>query len=448
MKVFRLFLINSQDMNKKYLPILSVNFIGVLGYSIVLPILIYLVEKMGGNAWMYGLMGSVYPAFQLIGSPWLGRLSDQIGRKRVLLLSQAGTFGAWLLFIFALYLPTDVILWQSNSNTAEVVTLTLPLLLLFVARALDGFTGGNISVANAYMADISTEEDRNENFGKMSAAMSLAFVLGPALAGVLSTTSLQELLPVLIAATISLVTLLMIQGWLRETNPCLERVNEKNRLSSRFFGLAHNDCSTQMVSKVSLKDLLQVKDLSLMLFLYFLIFLSFSLFYAGFPIYASNVLGWTARELGGYLAISSVIMFVVNTYGIKILNRWTSTRNLILFGSLFLAVSYLLLPFQNTFALVLANIFLSVGNGIMWPSFLANLTAKSPKPLIGSVMGWGNSMGSMGSILGLIVGGYLFGLIQAKVFFIGGVLFLLFTIVVLLFFKPAKSASIELAKSP
>lgn len=416
-------------MNKKLLPILSVNFIGILGYSIVVPILIFLVVDMGGNAWMYGLMGAVYPAFQLIGSPWLGRLSDRIGRKRVLLISQAGTLGAWLLFILALNLPVEIVLF---GNPQAQFMLTLPLFVLFLARALDGFTGGNISVANAYMADISTDEDRNENFGRMSAAMSLAFVIGPALAGVLSTTFLGELLPVLLATTISLVTLVMIQIWLEETNPCTARVNQKNRMASRFFGQAHKDCSGQQKEKMGLRQLLTLPEIPLMMGLYFIVFLSFSFFYVGFPVFANEQLGWSARELGGFLALSSIIMFVTNTYGIQYLNKFTSNRNLIIFGSLLLGISYLLMPLQNILMLLAANCCLSVGNGILWPSFLARLTTISPKASIGSVMGWGNSMGSLGSVLGLVIGGYLFGVIQEQLFLIGAVLFFILMLVAVL----------------
>ena len=87
-------------------PILLVNFVGTLGFSIVLPFLVFLVMKFGGDAIVYGLLAATYPAFQLIGSPILGRWSDIFGRKKVLLLSNVGTSVGWILFLFALFLPT------------------------------------------------------------------------------------------------------------------------------------------------------------------------------------------------------------------------------------------------------------------------------------------------------------------------------------------------------
>ena len=88
-------------------PILLVNFVGTLGFSIVLPFLVFLVMKFGGNAIVYGLLAATYPAFQLIGAPVLGRWSDTYGRKKVLLLSNVGTSVGWILFLIALFLPFE-----------------------------------------------------------------------------------------------------------------------------------------------------------------------------------------------------------------------------------------------------------------------------------------------------------------------------------------------------
>lgn len=430
-------------MNKQRFPILAVNFIGVLGYSVVVPILIFLVEKMGGNAFVYGILGAVYPAFQLVGSPWLGRLSDRIGRKKVLFLSQAGTFLAWLLFILAIYLPVEEVLFEGKGPDGFLITL--PLACLFTARALDGFTGGNIAVANAYMADISDEQNRSENFGKMSASMSLAFVLGPALAGLLSTSALEELLPVLVAAVISLVTMILIQLWLKETLDLPAQPTRPGRILSRFFGQAHKSCRNPETRKSKFRDLLAYENMPLLFLLYLIVFLSFSLFYVGFPVYSSQVLGWSAKELGGFLAISSLLMFGVNTYGIKYLNRYTTPRVLMLAGSVLMAGSFFLLTQQQFVSLAAANVFLSVGNGILWPSFMSILSESSPPDKIGSIMGWGNSMGSLGSIMGLLLGGFLYTRMGAGLFFLGAVLFASVFILILFFFANKQQG--QLAKT-
>src|SRR5690349_17375447 len=195
------------------LPILLVNFVGTLGFSIVLPFLVFLVMKFGGNSIVYGLLAATYPAFQLIGSPILGRWSDIFGRKKVLLLSNAGTSVGWILFLFAL-LPFEKSL-NINLPFLGTFVFIVPLLILFLARAVDGITGGNISVANAYLADLSSDRTRSENFGKMAISSNLGFILGPALAGILGGTIYGAILPVLAALILSLTTLIVIGFLLR-----------------------------------------------------------------------------------------------------------------------------------------------------------------------------------------------------------------------------------------
>jgi MFS family permease len=155
---------SSRPQSVSVYPILSVNFVGTLGFSIVLPFLVFLVTRLGGNALIYGVMGATYSFFQLIGAPILGRWSDRFGRRRILLLSQLGTLASWAIFLAALLLPVHT-LWQVDSRIVGAFALTVPLVVLFLARALDGITGGNVSVANAYLADITPEDERSTAFG-------------------------------------------------------------------------------------------------------------------------------------------------------------------------------------------------------------------------------------------------------------------------------------------
>ena len=156
----------SQVKQPSLFPILLVNFVGTLGFSIVLPFLVFVVMKFGGDAIVYGLLAATYPAFQLIGSPLLGKWSDTYGRKKILLLSNIGTSIGWLIFLFALFLPSE----ESFNIYIPVLgtfVVIVPLLLLFLARAIDGITGGNISIANAYLSDLSSDSTRSKNFGKI-----------------------------------------------------------------------------------------------------------------------------------------------------------------------------------------------------------------------------------------------------------------------------------------
>lgn len=427
----------SEFFQSNIFPILLVNFIGILGYSIVVPILIFIVTDFGGNGFIYGILGAMYPFFQFIGAPILGRLSDRMGRKRVLIISQAGTFVAWLLFLLAFALP-ETELWSQNSETTGSYVMTLPLVVIFLARIFDGFTGGNISVANAYMSDISTDENRNSNFGKMGASTSLGFVLGPAVAGLLASTFLGEVLPLILAALISLIAIFVINFRLKESVPCVvDTGNISFKNIRRFFQVEHKDCYTEGEleanpdNKKGWQAVLSISGIPLLYTIYFLTFFAFSLFYAGLPIYANGNLMWTATELGIFLAYSSLIMIVVQGPVLSRLSKIVSNHTLVLVGSLLLGISFLILSKEDIILLYAANTLLSMGNGLMWPSFLSILSSTGSKSAQGAIQGYGTSMGSMASMLGLIAGGLLFENIGTFVFVIGGVTFLIITVLMI-----------------
>ncbi|MGB3590124.1 MAG: MFS transporter [Nonlabens sp.] len=424
--------------NARIFPILLVNFIGILGYSIVIPILIYIVQDFGGNGFIYGILGAMYPFFQFIGAPILGKLSDRLGRKRVLILSQAGTFLAWILFLVAFLLPRTE-LWQQTTEVTGSYVMTLPLIFIFIARICDGFTGGNISVANAYMSDISTDEDRSANFGKMGASTSLGFVLGPAVAGILASTFMGEVLPLALAAVISLVAIFVINNKLEESNPCVvdtRGISLKN--IRRFFQAEHKDCYTEGAlesepeTAASWRSILKIEGIPLLYAIYFLTFFGFSLFYAGLPIYASTLLDWTAIELGIFLAYSSLIMVIVQGPVLSRLSKKYRSGSLVLAGSILLGTSFLILTMEGAVLLYLANTLLSIGNGIMWPSFLSLLSSTGTKKTQGTIQGYGTSMGSIASMLGLIAGGMLFETMTTYVFMIGALMFFTITALIII----------------
>src|SRR5688500_19932535 len=158
-------------------------FIDLVGFGIVIPVLPFYAEGTAFNATprTIGLLFASYSVMQLIFSPILGGLSDKYGRRPVLLMSIIGTGIGFLIIGFAQTLP-----------------------MLFAGRILDGITGGNISTAQAYVADVTTKENRAKGMGMIGAAFGLGFILGPAIAGILSKYSVQ--LPFYCAAVLSLVS--------------------------------------------------------------------------------------------------------------------------------------------------------------------------------------------------------------------------------------------------
>lgn len=403
-------------------PVLLVNFIGMLGYSIVVPILVFLVQKFGGNEVIYGLLGSIYPAFQLIGAPLLGRWSDDIGRKRVLLISQVGTFLAWGLFITALFLPRTA-LFSVESDWLGAFFVSMPLICLFIARALDGLTGGNVSVANAYLSDISTDANRKANFGKMASSTSLGFIIGPALASVLGATVYEELPPVIAAALISLVAIFVIWRYLPESRQELVKPNLEGFKLHKLFQIEHKECY-EMDDCVDLRfrALIKLPLIPTLFGIYFLVFFGFSFFYAGFPVFASNYLEWTPVRLGMFFTVSSAVMVVVQGPVLSYLSDKVDDVYLVLVGSLLLGSNFLLMPLGTDFWVYTAVVLLSIGNGLMWPSFLSILSQAGSPVIQGTIQGYASSMGSLASIFGLIFGGLLFGAVGPQIFYIAAVM--------------------------
>ena len=377
---------------------------------------------------MYGLLAATYPAFQLIGAPILGRWSDIYGRKKILLLSNAGTAIGWILFLFALIFPfgeTFII----NYIYLGTIIIVVPLLLIFLARAIDGITGGNISVANAYLSDISSDENRSKNFGKMAISSNLGFIIGPALAGILGGTIYGTILPVLAALLLSLVTLVVIAFLLKEfrpiSNPIL--VPEEGTIR-KVFAQECKDCYEPVTPvKSKMRDVFKLKQIPFLLILYFLIFLGFNLYYASFPTHAANELKWSVTQLGIFYAVLSGIMVFIQGPVLRKALKKFSEEKLVIIGSIILGTNFVLFVSNNIISVFVAVILFALGNGLMWPSFMSILSKRAGTVLQGAVQGVAGSFGGLASIIGLIAGGLLYSQIGAATFLVSaGVIFSVF----------------------
>jgi MFS family permease len=196
-------------MIKKLAPAFLLTFVNVLGFSILMPILPFIVMDYGAPEWFYGLLLTFYSAFQFFGAPFLGALSDNLGRKPVLLVSQAGTLLSWFVFVLALYLPEDL----------SIFGYSLALWVIAFSRILDGITGGNASVTNAYVADVTSPKEKSYIFGYLGGIAGIGLIVGPGLGGLTASTSWGYLGTMVTAIIISVITLLSIFFWLKESHP-------------------------------------------------------------------------------------------------------------------------------------------------------------------------------------------------------------------------------------
>ena len=401
------------------LPLLLITFIGTLGFSIVLPFLVFLVTDLGGNAIIYGIISAAYPAFQLIGAPMLGRWSDIYGRKKILLLSHGGTLAGWIVFLVALFLPVQNLFNIDASMIIGTFAITLPLAVLFIARAIDGLTGGNVSVADAYVADISSDEDRSKNFGKIAISSNLGFIVGPAIAGILGATAYGEVLPVLAALILSSVVLAVIVFFLKETKcSILMEIPEKNHVG-RVFSFEPKECyKTANPQRLKFRDVFKLKYISFLLVLYFLIFLGFNIFYTSFPIHALDGLGWTVTQMGIFFAVLSAIMVLVQGPILQKALKKFSEEQLVIIGSVILGANFILYLSSDIILIYLAAVLFAVGNGLMWPPVMSILANRAGTVYQGTVQGVANSFASLASILGLIMGGLLYTILGATTFLI------------------------------
>jgi DHA1 family tetracycline resistance protein-like MFS transporter len=418
----------NREKRSQLFPILLVNFVGTLGFSIVLPFLVFLVMEFGGNSIVYGLLAATYPAFQLIGAPILGRWSDIYGRKKVLLLSNAGTVIGWLLFLIALIVPMGES-FRINSIYFGTVVIVVPLLFIFLARAIDGITGGNISVANAYLSDISSDQNRSKNFGKMAISSNLGFILGPALAGILAGTIYGVILPVLAALLLSVTTLFVIGILLKESKAKSDAVLIPEGGSIRkVFAQECKDCYEPVsFVKPKMRDVFKLKHIPFLLVLYFLIFLGFNLYYASFPTHAANELEWSVTQLGIFYAVLSGIMVFIQGPVLRKALKKFSEEKLVIIGSIILGTNFVLFVSNNIISVYVAVILFALGNGLMWPSFMSILSKRAGTVLQGAVQGVAGSFGGLASIIGLIAGGLLYDMIGAATFLIcAGVIFSVF----------------------
>ncbi len=346
--------------------IFGIVFIDLVGFGIVIPILPLYAERFGASPLVIGLLLGVYSAMQCVCAPLLGKLSDRVGRRPVLLVSIIGTSVGFL------------IMGLSNS-----------LVLLFVARIIDGITGGNISTAQAYIADVTPPEQRSRGMGLIGAGFGLGLIFGPAIGGVLSHFSLAA--PFLFAAALAATNAVAVFFFLPES------------LSAEHRSQAHRDTSlTQMFQKA------EGRSLAVVMATYFCTTVAFSLLTATYSLFTERRFGYHATQNGYIFACQGIIGAIIQGGLLGWLLRVSNDKTLTIAGTVFLAASLFALPMSMTATMLLITTAgVAVGHALV-AAPLNGLASKHVSTTAqGRVLGMMQSTASVARIIGPVLGGWL-----------------------------------------
>lgn len=349
-------------------PLWAAVFIDILGYYLIIPFLPSFIELYNTTPWVIGLVIAINAVFTLFFAPIWGRLSDSLGRKPMLLISQFGTLSAFLLLAF------------SDS-----------LFLIFLSRVIDGVFGGNFPIAKAIISDIVPPKDRGVQMANIGVAHVLSSLIGPGLGGMLFSIG-GIFLPGISAAALSFSTIILTLLLLEESWPDSKREVEK----------------TLEEKKVSI---LKEKDALYLLTLWGFHTVSFTLIIANMSLFLNSIIGLAAFEIGLILTVSGVFRAITRFAFFKPILRLIGEKNMILLGlTIFVVMFSLIGLIENVIIIVILLIFISFAASSVRGNLLSVISQSVSKKIQGRINSYTTSLDSVAQIIGPIVGGAIFDL--------------------------------------
>lgn len=358
---------------KRLLSIFLIVFIDLLGFSLILPLQAYYAEAFGADEFTTGLLVASYAAMQFIGAPILGRLSDRYGRRPVLLVSIFGTFVGFVIFGLA------TSLW-----------------MLFLGRILDGLTGGNISVAQAYIADVTDEKNRARGLGMIGAAFGLGFIIGPAAGGLLGEAFGYNV-PALIAAGMSLINLALVYFWLPES------LTEENRAEASKNRRAQ-------FSVQALLAALQRPFVGALLGTRIFFGLAFNMFQTLFSLYTIARFNMPANQTGLLLTFVGVLSVFTQGFFVGQMTRRFREDILIPTAVIVMTLSLFAWAFTPSIEVLIVVLIPTALSAGMLNVLLSSTLSKAVAPQeIGGMLGLSNGLESLTRTFSPILGSFLLG---------------------------------------
>ena len=385
-------------MNKyKFIPAYLLTFVNVLGFSILLPVLPFVVEQYGCSEIVYGALISIYSIFQALGAPYLGRLSDSLGRKPVLLISQAGTLLSWIIFGVAYFLPN-----------IHILGFSVPILVIAVARVLDGITGGNNSVTQAYVTDVATLKEKSLIFGSIGGIVGVGMIVGPGLGGFLSSGSWGYLGTVIGAAILSMVTLCSISLWLKESHP-EEKRRPFQRESLLFSIRLHHRIQRLNPSKV-IRNIFVLRGI-------------FSIMMAAYvgtiALFIIDLFHFNEQQLGVFmLVVGLFIAFNQAVVSKWFIRRWGEYWTMRLGLCCTVVGLWGITTTLHLWLYIFLYYWLNLGISLCIPCFNALLALHAPSEQAGEVMGISGAIISLSNAFVPICAAALYGLYGASIYWV------------------------------
>src|SRR5881394_1233843 len=353
--------------------------IDLIGFGIVMPILPFYAQRFGAGGLAYGVVLGVYSFMQFVATALLGKVSDRVGRRPVLLTTMLFNAVGYTLFAFA------GSYW-----------------VLFLSRVVSGFAGGNISAAQAYMADITTPAERSRGMGMIGAAFGLGFIIGPALGG-LSAHYLGPSAPGLVAAALSLANFASAYFVLPES------LKAEHRTERELWDFSH------------IGDAIRHPRLAPLMMAWALAPFAFSGYTVAIPLWAGVTFGWREQQLGWFFTVIGVTAAIVQGYAFGKLARRFGERVLLILGAFGMAATIALVPALHSSAALYAwTAALAFSNSIFGPAATGLVSVFADPTEQGTVLGAAQALAALGRLLGPLVMGQVYDVSRPAAFLVAG----------------------------
>jgi multidrug resistance protein len=379
-------------------------FIDLLGFGILIPILpSFAIKELGVDEAAIGVSIAIYSFVQFIFNPILGKYSDKHGRKPVIVLC---------LFI--------------NALGYIIFAFTNSYIILLVSRIVAGVGGSSIAVAQAYIADVTTKENRSKGMGLIGSAFGLGFVFGPLIGGYLAEYG--YMVTGLVAGGFSLIAFIVTMIMLPESLDKSKTMVSEPEIKKR-----------KLLDVTAIRKVFHEPSRAIFISLFFILIFSFANIYGTFALLGIQVYGFTDLQNGYLFGITGLVSAIVQGGLMGHIDKLMNKKNILKVSSLIISIGLGLIPYGGNFlGLALISGFLSIGTGMLQPTLLSFISEVTPDHEQGITLGVNQSLSALARVIGPLWGGFAFEFLGYQFPFLTGAVFMFAVFIFTLFYIPKK----------